>query len=111
MRTKQNCTYAISDDKLNLGDTLQFALSILQKTAAVTSDFPPRRSGFELGQDHVGFVVDKVTLGQVFSSTSIPLPNFIPPAAPQSPSSIVWSRYNRPVLVAVPSGLTKINKK
>jgi hypothetical protein len=28
--------------------------------------FPPRRSGFASGQ-HVGFVVDKVALGQVFS--------------------------------------------
>jgi hypothetical protein len=33
----------------------------------------------------VGFVVDKVALGQVFS-----LPIFIPPIAPQSPSSIIW---------------------
>jgi hypothetical protein len=28
--------------------------------------FPPRRPGFTSGQ-HVGFVVDKVALGQVFS--------------------------------------------
>jgi hypothetical protein len=30
------------------------------------SGFPPRRSGFAYGQ-HVGFVVDKAALGQVFS--------------------------------------------
>jgi hypothetical protein len=29
--------------------------------------FPPRRPGFEPGSDHVGFVVDKVALGQVFT--------------------------------------------
>jgi hypothetical protein len=35
-----------------------------------------------------------------------PLPNFIPPTAPQSPSSIIWGWYNRPVVAAVPSGLS-----
>jgi hypothetical protein len=32
--------------------------------------FPPRRPGFEPRSGHVGFVVDKVTLGQVFSKYS-----------------------------------------
>jgi hypothetical protein len=35
-----------------------------------------------------------------------PLPIFIPPIALQSPSSIFWSWYNRPVVAAVPSGLS-----
>jgi hypothetical protein len=35
-----------------------------------------------------------------------PLPIFIPPNAPQSPSSIIWGWYNRPVVAAVPSGLS-----
>jgi hypothetical protein len=35
-----------------------------------------------------------------------PLPIFIPPIAPQSPSSIIWCWYNRPVAAAVPSGLS-----
>jgi hypothetical protein len=35
-----------------------------------------------------------------------PLPIFIPPIAPQSPSSIVWGLYNRPEVAAVPSGLS-----
>jgi hypothetical protein len=48
----------------------------------------------------VGFVVDKVALGQVFSEY------FIPPIAPQSPSSILWGWYSRPVVAAVPSGLS-----
>jgi hypothetical protein len=35
-----------------------------------------------------------------------PLPIFIPPTAPQSPSSITWGWYKRPVAAAVPSGLS-----
>jgi hypothetical protein len=34
-----------------------------------------------------------------------PLPVFIPAIAPQSPSSLIWGWYNRPVVAAVPSGL------
>jgi hypothetical protein len=33
-----------------------------------------------------------------------PLPIFIPPIAPQSPSSIIWGLYNRPEVAAIPSG-------
>jgi hypothetical protein len=42
-----------------------------------------------------------------------PLPIFIPPIAPQSPSYIIWGLYNRPEMAAVPSGLspTPQNKK
>jgi hypothetical protein len=48
----------------------------------------------------VGFVVDKVALGQVFSEYfSFP---FIPPITPQSPSPIIRGWYNRPVVAAVP---------
>jgi hypothetical protein len=55
----------------------------------------------------VGFGVDKVALGQVFSEYfGFPLPIFIPPISPQSPSSIIWGWYNRPVVAAVPSGLS-----
>jgi hypothetical protein len=55
----------------------------------------------------VGFVVDKVALGQVFFRVlRFPLPIFIPPIAPQSPSSIICGCYNRPIVVAVPSGLS-----
>jgi hypothetical protein len=31
--------------------------------------FPPRRAGFKTGFSHVGFVVDKVALGQIFSNS------------------------------------------
>jgi hypothetical protein len=49
------------------------------------------------------FVVDKVELGQVFSEYfGFPLPIFIPPISPQSPSPIIRGWYNRPVVAAVP---------
>jgi hypothetical protein len=35
-----------------------------------------------------------------------PLPNFIPPTAPQSPSSIIWGLYNRPEVAALPRVLS-----
>jgi hypothetical protein len=35
-----------------------------------------------------------------------PLPIFIPPIAPQPPLSIIWGWYNRPMVAAVPSGLS-----
>jgi hypothetical protein len=35
-----------------------------------------------------------------------PLPILIPPVVPQSPSSVIWGWYNRPVVAAVPSGLS-----
>jgi hypothetical protein len=55
----------------------------------------------------VGFVVDKVALGQIFSEYfSFPLPIFIPPIAPQLPPSIIGGWYNRPVVAAVPTGLS-----
>jgi hypothetical protein len=34
---------------------------------------------------------------------------FVPPITPQSPSSIIWSSYNRPIVAAVPSGLCSYN--
>jgi hypothetical protein len=34
------------------------------------------------------------------------LPILIPPIAPQSPSSVIWGWYNKPVVAAIPSGLT-----
>jgi hypothetical protein len=56
------------------------------------------RPGFEPGSSDVGFVVDKVALGQV----RFPVLIFIPPISPQSPSPIIWGLYNMPVVAAVP---------
>jgi hypothetical protein len=43
-----------------------------------------------------------VVLGQVFS-ISVSLPIFIPSIVPESPSSIIWGWYKRPVVATVPS--------
>jgi hypothetical protein len=69
----------------------------------LVSGFPPRRPGFEPGSSHVGFVVDKVVLGQVFSEYfSFPANLYSPPISPQSPSPIIWGWYNRAEVAAVP---------
>jgi hypothetical protein len=36
----------------------------------------------------------------------LPLPIFIPLIAPQSPSSVIWRWYNRPIVTTVPRGLS-----
>jgi hypothetical protein len=64
----------------------------------------------------MGFVVDKVALGQVFSEYfGFPcLSIFIPPISPQSPSPIIRGWYNRPVEAAVsksPTPLIIIKRK
>jgi hypothetical protein len=67
------------------------------------------RPGFEPRSDHVGLVVDKVAAEQVFFRVlRFPLPILIPPTTPHS-SSIIWVWYNRPVVAAVPSGLSHLN--
>ena len=40
---------------------------------------PTPRPGFDPGSVHVGFVVDKVALGQVFPASTSVFPYFIPP--------------------------------
>jgi hypothetical protein len=50
----------------------------------------------------VTFVVDKLTLGQVFSEYFGFVPIFLPSIFPQSPSPIIRGWYNRPVVAAVP---------
>jgi hypothetical protein len=48
--------------------------------------------------------------GRFLSVFQFPLPTFFPPIAPQSPSSITWGWYNKPITATVPNalGLTKI---
>jgi hypothetical protein len=72
----------------------------------VVAGFLPWWPEFEPESVHVEFVVDKVALGQVFSEYFCFLPIFSPPIAPQSLSSIIWGWYNRPIVAAVPSGLS-----
>jgi hypothetical protein len=52
----------------------------------------------------MGFLVDKVA--GFIRVLRFSLPILIPLTAPQSPSSIIWGWYNRPVVAAVPSGLS-----
>jgi hypothetical protein len=58
-------------------NTLRWAVPWLRRLAA---GLPPRRPGFDPGSVHVGFVVDKVALGQVFPRVLRFSPvNYIPP--------------------------------
>jgi hypothetical protein len=51
----------------------------------------------------VGFVVDKVTLGQIFSEYfGFPCQSSFHQFFPQSPSPIIRGLYNRPVVAAIP---------
>jgi hypothetical protein len=43
------------------------AKKAVPKLWRLVADFPPRRPGFQPRSGHVGFVVNKVALGQVFS--------------------------------------------
>ena len=53
----------------------------------------PRRTGFDLGSVHVGFVVDKVALGQVFPPSACLVVLFYLPVSRFSPStSVLWLR-------------------
>jgi hypothetical protein len=48
----------------------------------LVAGFPPRRPGFDPGSVQVGFVVDKVALGKVFSRVlRFSSVNFIPPVS------------------------------
>jgi hypothetical protein len=55
----------------------------------------------------VGFVVDKMALGQVFSEYfGFPCQSPFHQLLHNHPSSIIWGLYNRPEVAAVPSGLS-----
>jgi hypothetical protein len=62
----------------------------LHRNLPLVAGFPVRRPGFEGRSGHVGFVVNKVALGQVFSEY------FGFPCQFLS-SSIIWGWYNRPI--------------
>jgi hypothetical protein len=71
----------------------------------LVAGFPPRRPGFKPGSSHVGFVVDNVALGQVFSEYfGFPCQSLFHQFlfSPQSPLHIIRGWYNRPVVAAVP---------
>jgi hypothetical protein len=64
--------------KLRWENNIKLDLKVIEWEGAVpqlkrlVAGFPPRRPGFDPRSGHVGFVVDKVTLGQVFSDFGFP---------------------------------------
>jgi hypothetical protein len=81
----------------------------------LVAGFPPWWPRFEPGSGHVGCGGLSVTGVGFIRVLRFPVPIFIPQTAPQSPSSIIWGWYNRPVVPTVPSGFkthrTKKKKK
>jgi hypothetical protein len=61
----------------------------------LVAGFQPQRPRFEPRSGQLGFEVDKVPLGQSFLRVLQFHLTLIPPTAPQSSSSIIWSCYNR----------------
>jgi hypothetical protein len=79
--------------KLRLGRAIAQAVSRLLPTAAVRVRSRVWSSGIYGGQSVAGAGFLRVL--------RVPLPIFIPPIAPQSPSPIIWGWYNRPEVTAV----------
>jgi hypothetical protein len=81
-----------------LGRAIAQAVNRWLLTAAVRVRAPVWSSGICGGQSGAGAGFLRVL--QFY------LPIFIPPIAPQSSSHIIWGWYNRPIVAAVPSGLS-----
>jgi hypothetical protein len=65
---------------IECGEVSVFTRGKYIKETGLVAGLPPRRSGFDPGSVHVGFVVDKVALGQVFPrELRFSSVNFIPP--------------------------------
>jgi hypothetical protein len=84
----------------SFGHTVTQAVSRWLPTAAARVRAPVSSCGICDGRSGTGLGLLRVL--------QFPLPIYIPPVAPQSPSSIIWGWYNRPVVAAVPSGLSLI---
>jgi hypothetical protein len=68
----------------------------------LVAGFPPWRPGFDPGVWSSGICGGQSGAGADFLRVlRFPLPIFIPPIAPQSPSPIIWGWYNRPEVAAV----------
>jgi hypothetical protein len=72
--SSNSCTYHhfLNDPKVDFGAWNSHLMTEYKYTVCKYPDLPPRRPGFDPGSVHVGFLVDKVALGQVFPpSTSV----------------------------------------
>jgi hypothetical protein len=96
-------TVAIDSDR-SLTYTLKFLCGMFltpprgpcHSSGRESPGFPPRWPGFEPRSGHVGFVVYKVALEQVFFEYfGFPLPILIPPTDPHTSTSIIWDWCNR----------------
>jgi hypothetical protein len=84
--------------RINLGRAITQAVSRRLPTAAARVRARVRSCGICGGQSGTG-----AGFLRVFR---FPLPIFIPPISPQSPSSIIWGWYNRSVVAAISSELS-----
>jgi hypothetical protein len=80
-------------ESLKLGHAIAQAVSRWLPTTAVRVRSRVWSSGISGGQSDAGAGFLRVL--------RFPLPIFIPPIAPQSPSPIIWGWYNRPEVAAV----------
>jgi hypothetical protein len=55
------------DIYIYISSVIEIILDVQEILIRLVAGFPLRRPWFEPGSGHVGFVVNKVTLGQVFS--------------------------------------------
>jgi hypothetical protein len=70
----------------------------VSKLRGLVACFLPLRPGFEPRSSHVGFMVDEVALGHVFSEyVGFPCKFSFYPTTPHSSSSIIQGCYNRPI--------------
>jgi hypothetical protein len=65
--TKFQPSLQFTSESLSLPGQLLLVTPCLRLHCQITHFYPPRRPGFVPRSGHVGFVVDSVTLGQVFS--------------------------------------------
>jgi hypothetical protein len=86
---------SITADKL-LNDC-QPLMHIVLQNQLKSADFPLQEPGFQPGSSHVGTVVDRAALGQVFSEYfNFPCHSFIPLITPQLSPFVIQSWYKWP---------------
>jgi hypothetical protein len=97
-----DCRIYVTRIKVHLGRAIAQAVRRWLPTAAARVRTRVRSCGICGGQSGAGAGFLRVL--------RFPLSIFIPPIAPQSPSSIIWGLYNRPEVAAVPRDLVPPHK-